>query len=453
MTSPGAPPAPPVGRDVLRSALELYLDLHLHPELSGAEERTAGRLADWLARDGYTVTRGIGGHGVAGVLRRGPGPTVLLRGELDALPLAEETGLRYASTVPGVMHACGHDLHLAALAGAARALARPVRGRAGPAGTIVVVGQPAEETLQGARAMLADGLYERCGTPDAALAQHTAPLPAGTVAHGRGPLLAGSRALDAVLHGTGGHAGAPHLTVDPVVAAAAAVLRLQAVVSRETAPAEQAVLTVGRLRAGERSNVVPDRAELGLSLRAFSDATLARLDEAVRRVITAESEASRCPEPPRFDLVSSSPPLVPDAALAEAVGTGHAEAFGAGRVARWTPATATEDFAWFGPAGAALHGGEDVRLAYWMLGTVSPAQWRAAQETQETQETRGTQRNGMVPGNHSPAFAPEVRTALPTGIQALTRAVETTLRHLAPPGGEGGNGGQSQPRSRASSAA
>nr|WP_230423950.1 amidohydrolase [Streptomyces radicis] len=392
----------------------------MHPEPSGDEERGAGLLADWLAEDGYAVTRGLGGHGVAGVLRRGPGPTVLVRAELDALPVHEETGLRYASRVPGVAHACGHDLHVAALAGAARLLARGARTGGGEGGgTLIVVGQPAEETLTGARAMLADGLFARCGTPDAVLAQHSAPLPAGTVAHGAGPVLAGSRALDVVLHGTGGHAGAPQLTVDPVVAAAAAVLRLQAVVSRETSPAEQAVLTVGRLRAGEAANVVPDRAELGVSLRAFSEAALDRLEEATRRVVTAESDASRCPAPPSFQRVSSSPPLVQDAGLADAVRRGHAEELGEGRVGRWPPATAAEDFGWFGPAGEELHGRRGIRLAYWMLGTAGPAPG-----------TVGAAR-GAVPGNHSPAFAPHVRTALPTGITALAVAVERALLHCA----------------------
>lgn len=309
--------------DVLRPALELYLALHTHPELSGAEERTAALFADRLAEDGYTVTRGIGGHGVAGVLRRGAGPVVVLRAELDALPVTEDTGLAYPSRVPGVMHACGHDLHLAALAGAARTLARtPWHG-----GTAVIVGQPAEETLTGARAMLADGLYERIGgPPDAVLAQHAAPLPAGHLAHAAhpgGPVLAGSRTLDAVLHGSGGHAGTPQLTVDPVVAAAAAVLRLQSVVAREIAPGEPAVLTVGRLRAGDRANVVPDRAELGISLRAFREPVLERMTAAVRRIVRAESEASGAARPPEFTETSRSPVLAPDAGLTAALRAAH----------------------------------------------------------------------------------------------------------------------------------
>ncbi|MGP4111781.1 amidohydrolase [Streptomyces sp. 4N509B] len=410
-----------VPAEVLRAAVECCLDVHLHPEPSGAEERTAGVLADWLTADGYAVTRGVGGHGVVGLLRRGEGPTVLLRAELDALPVHEASGLRYASTVPGVSHACGHDLHLAALAGAARLLARDVDGWRG---TLAVVGQPAEETLDGARAMLRDGLYELTGRPDVVLAQHTAPLPAGTVAHAGGPVLAGSLAVDAVLHGTGGHAGAPHLTVDPVVAAAAAVLRLQTLVARECAPAEQAVLTVGRLAAGTEANVIPDRAELGISLRAFDDGALERLLGGVRRVLTAEAEASGAPRPPEVTVRARSRALFADRPLTSRLRAAHAAAFGAGRVLEWQPATATEDVAWFGPAGAELHGGRDIRLGYWMLGTVSAAARREAART-----------GRPVPGNHAPAFAPDVRTTLPTGVEALAVAARQALRPAREPAG------------------
>ncbi len=279
---PYGDPADPVPAALLAPVAELYLDLHRHPELSGAEARTAGRLADHLAVDGYAVTRGVGGHGVVGVLRNGPGPVVLLRTELDALPVREETGLPYASTVtaPGpdgvpvpVMHACGHDVHMACAAGAATALARTRRLWSG---TLLVVGQPAEETLTGAAAMLADGLYTRFPAPDVVLAQHAVPLPAGMVAHADGPLLAASATVEVVLHGRGGHAGAPQLAVDPVVTAAATVLRLQTVVSRETGPGEPLVLTVGALRAGGPGNVIADRATMEVTLRAFSAAGLDR---------------------------------------------------------------------------------------------------------------------------------------------------------------------------------
>lgn len=421
-----------VPADVLRSAVECCLDVHLHPEPSGAEERTAGVLAGLLAADGYAVTRGVGGHGVVGLLRRGEGPTVLLRAELDALPVPEETGLRYASTVPGVSHACGHDVHLAALAGTARLLARDT---AGWRGTVAVVGQPAEETLDGALAMLRDGLYDLTGPPDAVLAQHTAPLPAGAVAHTDGaPLLAGTVAVDAVLHGSGGHAGAPHLTVDPVVSAAAAVLRLQALVARERAPAEQAVLTVGRLVAGTEANVIPDRAELGISLRAFDEGTLDRLLAGVRRVLAGEAEAAGAPRAPEVAVRARSRTLLPDAGLTAELRAAHAAALSPDRVLPWQPATAAEDFAWYGPAGADVHGAPGVRLGYWMLGTVPASARREAART-----------GRPVPGNHSPRFAPEMRSSLETGITALTAAARRALEAPGPAGPTGPAGAPGAP--------
>lgn len=409
-TAGGATAPTPIAlpREALRAALEFYLDLHAHPELSGAEHRTADRFAAELSRLGYAVTRGVGGgHGVVGVLRNGPGPTVLLRAELDALPVTEQTGLPYASTVPGVMHACGHDLHLAAAAGAAGELAR-VRHRW--RGTVLVVGQPAEETLTGARAMLDDGLYERFGTPDLALAQHAAPLPAGTVAHAPpgAPLMSGSVTLDAVIHGRGGHAGTPHLTADPVLAAAAAVVRLQSVVAQETPPSERAVLTVGALRAGDRANITPDRAELALSIRAFTDETLARLRAAAERVIRAECAASACPRDPEFTVTSSSRALVPDRSVTTTLHRVHEKSLGPHRVTRTPATTATEDFPWFGVDG--------VPLAYWLLGVTGVRVWRSALAG-----------GPPVPPNHAPEFAPDVRTALPTGIAALRDAALHSL--------------------------
>ncbi|MES5823110.1 amidohydrolase [Streptomyces sp. RG80] len=407
-----------VPRDVLRSAIELYLDLHAHPELSGAESRTAARFAAWLEQQGCAVTRGVGGHGVVGVLRNGPGPTVMLRTELDALPVSERTGVPYESTVPGVMHACGHDLHMAAAAGALMQLSR---ARDTWGGTLVVVGQPAEETLDGARAMLADGLYERFGTPQVVLAQHSAPLPAGTVAHGRGPLMAGSIAMDVVIHGRGGHAGTPQLTVDPVPAAASTVLRLQTVVSRETAPGEQVVLSVGSLHAGQRGNVIPDDAELSLCVRAFSAAALDRVTAAVERIVRAECAASGCPKDPEFIVTARSPVLMPDEATTAAVRRVHEDLFGTHRVVDWPASTATEDFPWFAAEA------DGVRTAYWMLGVTGVQQWRAALAG-----------GPPVESNHSPAFAPDIRTALPTGIAAMTAAALHALNpsHAEPSRGE-----------------
>ncbi|MFH9725794.1 amidohydrolase [Streptomyces sp. NPDC017254] len=402
----------------VRPALTLYLDVHRSPEVSGEERRTAALFADRLAAVGMEVSRGIGGHGVAGVLRNGEGPRVYLRAELDALPLTERTGLPYASG-NGAMHACGHDLHLSAAAGTADLL---VRTAAHWRGTVVVLGQPAEETLTGARAMLEDGLYGRFGRPDVVLAQHAAPLPAGMVAHGTpyGPLTAASTALDVVLHGRGGHAGTPHLAVDPVVTAAAVITRLQTIVSRESAPADQLTLTVGTLRAGTAVNVVPDTAALGIGVRALTDASLDRALGAVERICRAECAASACPREPEITTVSRTPALWGDPAATGAVRDAHAVLLGSERVADWPPSMASEDFPLYGEAGVALHGEKDVPLVYWMVGTASPRQWAAS--------------GGRLPPNHSPLFAPDVRTALPAAITALTAAA---LNRLAvPPGGE-----------------
>ncbi|MFD9357054.1 amidohydrolase [Streptomyces sp. NPDC060031] len=403
--------------DLLRPLTTLYLDLHRHPELSGEEARTAGQFADWLAAAGYATGRGIGGHGVAGVLRSGDGPTVLLRAELDALPVRETTGLPYASQGTAA-HACGHDLHLAAAAGAASLLARsPDTWR----GTLVVVGQPAEETLEGARAMLADGLYERVGRPDAVLAQHAAPLPAGMVAHGYGPMTAGSVTYRVVVHGRGGHAGAPQLTVDPVVTAAHVVTRLQTVVAREAAPSEQVAVTVGAFHAGDRANIVPERAELDITVRAAGDAALARAAAAVERIVRAECAASGCPREPEVVRVCESPVTHPDPATTGAVREAHVREFGAERVAMWPPSLATEDFALFGDAGRALHGAQGIRLAYWMLGVIGPGAWAAAPGRAAAQKL------AALPANHAPDFAPDARTALPAGVRALTAAALTCL--------------------------
>ncbi|MEU9030377.1 amidohydrolase [Streptomyces sp. NPDC048383] len=403
---------------LLRPLTAFYLDLHRHPELSGEEARTADRFADRLESDGYETVRGIGGHGVAGVLRRGAGPTVMLRAELDALPVRETTGLAYASEGP-VAHACGHDLHLAAAAGTAALLAGPDAPHW--EGTLIVVGQPAEETLEGARAMLADGLYERAGRPNTVLAQHAAPLPAGMVAHGYGPMTAGSVTFRVVVHGRGGHAGAPHLTVDPVVTAAHLVTRLQTVVAREAAPSEQVAVTVGSFRAGERANIVPDRAELGITVRAAGEAALARAAAAVERIVRAECAASDCPREPEIVRERVSPVTHPDPATTAAVRDAHAALFGAHRVAMWPPSLATEDFGLFGDAGLDVHGARGVRLAYWMLGAIGPAAWAAA----PGEGAAG--KMAALPANHAPDFAPDVRTALPAGITALTEAALTCL--------------------------
>ncbi|MER7763788.1 amidohydrolase [Streptomyces sp. NPDC097619] len=402
---------------LLRPLTAFYLDVHGNPELSGAEARTARLFADRLAGAGLEVTTGIGGHGVVGVLRNGPGPVVLLRAELDALPVREATGLPYAAR-GGAAHACGHDLHLAAAAGAAELLAAD---RGGWRGTLMVVGQPAEETLDGARAMLEDGLYERFGRPDEVLAQHAAPLPAGMVAHGYGPVTAGSVTFRVVVHGRGGHAGAPHLTVDPVVTAAHLVTRLQTVVAREAAPTDPVAVTVGSFHAGDRPNVIPDRAELGVTVRAVGDAALDRAAAAVERIARAECAAAACPREPEVVRTGGSPVTHPDPGLTAALRAAHAAEFGEPAVAMWPPSLATEDFALFGEAGRAVHGASGVRLGYWMLGVTGPATWA------RTPGNSAALKLAALPANHSPAFAPDPRTALPAGVRALVAAARARL--------------------------
>ncbi|MEU8518857.1 amidohydrolase [Streptomyces sp. NBC_01216] len=398
---------------VLRPALELYLDLHAHPETSGREARTADRFGRRLAAAGCAVTHGVGGHGVVGVLGNGNGPRVWLRAELDALPVRERSGLPYAARGEA-MHACGHDLHLAAAAGAADLLARmPDRWR----GTLVVVGQPAEETLAGAGAMLRDGLYDRFGDPGVVLAQHAAPLPSGTVAHAaeRVPMAAAGAVLDVVLHGRGGHAATPHLAVDPVVAAAAVVTRLRDVVAHETRPTDQVTLNVGTLRAGTAANVIPDRAALGIGVRATSEASLDRALAAVRRVVLEESAAAGAPREPEMTVVSRSPVLRCDPDVTDAVRRAHIGLLGAGRVLPWPGSMATEDFPLFGDAGAGVHGRRGVPLVYWMVGVVGADAWREA--------APGGPGPGTAPApNHSPHFAPHVGSALRPAIAALTAA-------------------------------
>lgn len=419
----GRPLPRPSGRDVLsatgevlRPALALYLDLHAHPELSGREARTADRFAGRLEAAGCAVTRGVGGHGVVGVLRNGDGPRVWLRAELDALPVRERTGLPYASR-NGAMHACGHDLHLAAAAGAADLLARTAdRWR----GTLVVVGQPAEETLGGAEAMLRDGLYERFGRPGAVLALHAAPMPSGTVAHAtdRAPMTSAGAVLDVVLHGRGGHAATPHLAVDPVVTAAAVVTRLQTVVSRETPPGERVTVTVGTLRAGTAPNVIPDRADLGIGVRASSEASLDRALEAVRRIVRAESAAAGAPRDPDVTVTSRSPALRCDPRATASIRLAHTELLGPSRVLDWPGSLATEDFPLFGDAGAGIHGHHGIPLTYWMQGVLDPKSPPSPADP--------------PPPNHSPRFAPHLPTALRPAVAALTAA---SLRALTPEDG------------------
>ncbi|MFT4010979.1 MAG: amidohydrolase, partial [Nocardioidaceae bacterium] len=276
--------------EALRAELRaIYEDLHTHPELSHQETRTAGIVGAWLRAEGYEMVEPVGSTGVVGVLRNGPGPVVLLRADMDALPVAEETGLPYASQTPGVMHACGHDVHVTCLLGATRELAT---SRDSWQGTLVALFQPAEETVDGAQGMVDDGLYDRVPKPEVVLGQHVAPIPAGIIGLQPGPAFAASDSIRVTMFGAGSHGSRPESGVDPVVMAAATVLRLQTVVSREVAGNETAVLTVGAINAGTKANIIPDSAELLLNVRSYDPDMRDRVLAAIERIVNAEAQAS-----------------------------------------------------------------------------------------------------------------------------------------------------------------
>ncbi|MFP2924348.1 amidohydrolase [Pyxidicoccus sp. 3LG] len=395
-----------------------YKDLHQHPELYGHEERTAARVAEQLQQAGFAVTPNVGGHGVVGVLANGAGPTVALRGDMDALPVEEKTGLPYASKErfegTPVMHACGHDVHTSCLVGAARLLAST---RERWKGTLVIVAQPAEESAAGARAMLQDGLFTRFPRPDIMLGQHVSPLPVGTYAHSPGTVMAGARSMRVRIFGKGGHGSTPHATVDPVVLAASIVLRLQTVVAREIDPRKSAVLTVGVLRAGTRANVIPDEAELELSLRFADDTTEKHLVEAVERIVRAECEASRAPRAPEISTLSRAPTTVNDEGATARVASVHEACFGKQAIIHLDqPVTGTEDFSLYARPGPDTYEGPAVPTCFWFLGSTAPERWKAA-GGDDLFDTLA-----RLPTNHSPYFAPDRVPTLRGGIEALTGA-------------------------------
>jgi amidohydrolase len=417
--------------ELLGPVTEFYVDLHQHPELSGFEERTATRLATWLAGTGFQVTTGVGGHGVVGVLRNGEGPVVMLRAELDGLPVRERTGLPYASvrsaTGPGgdtqpVMHACGHDIHVACVAGAASLLARHVTCWRG---TVMIVGQPAEETLSGAAAMLADGLYTRWPRPDVVLAQHVAPLPAGMIAHAFGPVTAASVALELVIHGRGGHGAMPHLVVNPIPVAASTVLSLQETAAGAAEWNDRVVTTVGAIHAGTRSNVIPDRATITVGLRSLSAEALARAVAGVERITAAACAAANCPKPPEIVVLSESPVNINEPALADLVRGAQQVIFSGARVTRCPPSMATEDFPLFGSAGVRLYGGDAVPTVYWMIGSVGPRRWAAVPGATATEKLIA------LPPNHSGEFAPDPIPTIRTGVSAMISAALGCLGDLS----------------------
>jgi amidohydrolase len=392
---------------------DLYEDLHRHPELSFEETRTAGIVADVLRTAGFEVETGVGRTGVVGVIRNGEGPTVLLRADMDALPVTEDTGLPYESEVDGVAHACGHDVHVTCLLAACAELSA---SRDTWAGTLLAVFQPAEEQGRGARAMIDDGLYDRHGKPVVVLGQHVAPIPAGTIGVHTGPAFSAVDSLAITLHGRGGHGSLPHTTVDPVVLAASTVLKLQTVVSRETAPTDFAVVTVGKLEAGTKSNIIPDTARMEVSVRSYEPPVRERVLAAVRRIIEGEAATAGAPQPPEIDHFESCDAVFNDP-----------EACAATRPALESTGALVIDP---GP----VPGSEDVGLfateagcpcVYWLLGGADPALFEGLTTMKEF-----ANRVASLPSNHSPHYAPVQDPTLEIGVNALVAAA----RHWLPAG-------------------
>jgi amidohydrolase len=398
--------------DIRGGQEDLYRALHENPELSHQEHRTAGVVADRLRETGFQVRGGVGGHGVVGVLANGHGPTVLLRADMDALPVREDTGLAYASTATGtdadgnevpVMHACGHDVHVACLLGAAQLLARRTDAWHG---TLVTLFQPAEEAGDGARGMVEDDLATIVPGVDVALAQHVMPFPAGRVGTRPGPVLSAADSMRITVHGRGAHGSMPQAAVDPVVLAATIVVRLQTVVAREVPPTETAVLTVGSIQAGTKSNVIPDVARLQLNLRSYSDATRSLMLEAIRRIVSAECQASGSPREPEFELFDRFPLTDNDAGTTERVAAAFGDFFG-DRAGEISQQSASEDF-------SDIPDALGVPYTYWCVGGVDPGTYQRAEQAGRVAQD--------IPVNHSAAFAPVVQPTLDTGTQALVVA-------------------------------
>ena len=397
---------------------EFYRDLHAHPELSHQEQRTAANVAGRLRAAGCEVYQGVGGTGVVGLIRNGVGPTVLLRADMDALPVREATGLPYASTdtattadgeVP-VMHACGHDVHVTCLLGAVELFADAA---ADWSGTLVAVFQPAEEVADGARGMLDDGLADLVGPVDVALCQHVLAFPSGTVASRTGPVLSAADSMRIIVHGRGAHGSMPQAAIDPVVLAAMIVIRLQTVVAREIQPGEPAVLTVGSVQAGTKSNVIPDSATIQLNVRSYSERTRSSILDSIRRIVTAECDASGSPRPPEFELFDRFPVTDNDAAVTDRVAAAFAEHFG-DRAGALPLQTASEDFS---DIPTAL----GVPYTYWGIGGTDPDTYQRAEAADRIAQD--------IPVNHSARFAPVLQPTLDTGTEAL---VVAALAWLSP---------------------
>jgi hippurate hydrolase len=400
---------------VYPEAHALYLDLHKSPELSSHETQTAAKLAARLRALGYDVTEHVGGTGIVAVLKNGAGPTVMLRTELDALPVEEKTGLPYASKVHTkddagrdvpVMHACGHDLHMAALVGTAAIMAH---SKDSWHGTLMLIGQPAEETISGAKAMLDDGLFTRFPKPDVGVALHVGNgLPAGQVGITPGIYNTNADSLRITIYGKGGHGSAPQTAIDPIVIAARTILALQTIPSREVKPGEMAVITVGYIQAGTKNNIIPDHAEMGLTVRTYKADVRKQVLAAITRIVNAEAEAGNAPQPPLIEHYEATDSVYNDPALAQRLRVPLEAALGKDNVITEEPITPSEDYAYFIEQG--------VPSLYFSLGGADPQKFAEAKKT-----------GVSLPSNHSPFFTPDVDPALHAGIAAEVAVLRNLL--------------------------
>lgn len=404
----------------LQYLLALYEHLHANPELSFEERATSARIARELHDIGFEVSKEIGGHGVVAVLKNGEGPTLMLRTDMDALPVEEQTGLPYASrkraaepdgTEVPVMHACGHDLHMTVLVGTARRLAAT---RDTWRGTLLLIAQPAEERGAGARLMLADGLFERFPRPDYNLALHaSAELPTGTIGYTRAYAMANVDSVDIDVRGVGGHGAYPQQTKDPIVLAAQLILQLQTIVSREVSPLEPAVITVGSIHGGSKHNVIGNSVKLQLTVRSYSDKTRDYLLRRITEISLGLARTAGLPEDllPEVRIEDEyTPSVYNDPELTVKVASILQSEFGDSRVREVPPAMAGEDFARYGRTDAHIPS-----MLFW-LGAVDPDQFAAAQ------------RDGKkLPALHSPLFAPLPKPAIETGVRAFSALTSALL--------------------------
>jgi hippurate hydrolase len=396
---------------------ELYKYLHSHPELSFQERNSSAKVAEELRKAGFEVTTGIGKYGVVAVFHNGSGPTILVRSELDALPVKEKTGLSYASEVIAkdrqgqevpVMHACGHDVHMTCLVGVARVLPQ-LKERWH--GTLVLIGQPAEELGGGARAMLADGLYQRFPKPNFCLALHdNAEIAAGTLGYTPGYASANVDSVDIIVHGVGGHGAYPHKTKDPIVLAAQIILALQAIVSRETPPSEPAVVTVGSIHGGTKHNIIPDEVRLQLTVRSYSDTVRQQTLESIKRIARGQAMSAGMPDDLMPEVIVEHDDFTPttynDPELMAKVVSVFKTWFGEARVIQRKPPMGGEDFGEFGRTP------EKIPLCMFAVGGVSPEVLKECEQTGKT-----------LPSLHSSLWAPVPEPTIKTGITAMTAAV------------------------------